>query len=179
MTHTGLSGPGILDVSRDIRAGDVIRVSFAGDLSRGSFADRLAGLVQANGPRLVRTVMARFPIPDRLLKKILSLSGIPDNLTCAHLTARQRSLLVTNCTEFPMSVATLGDFSVAMVTRGGVALEGVNQKTMESKHVPGLFFAGEVLDIDGDTGGYNLQAAFSTGHCTAMGVRKRWDVPEK
>ncbi len=175
LTHTGLSGPGILDASRDIRAGDVIRVSFAGDLSRESFADRLADLVQANGPRLVRTVMAGFPIPDRLLKKILSLSGIPDNLTCAHLTARQRSQLATNCTEFPMSVAALGDFSIAMATRGGVALDGVDRKTMESKLVPGLFFAGEVLDIDGDTGGYNLQAAFSTGYCAAMGIRKMGD----
>ncbi len=50
-----------------------------------------------------------------------------------------------------------------MVTRGGVALDGVNLKTMESKSIPNLYFAGEVLDIDGDTGGYNLQAAFSTG----------------
>jgi predicted Rossmann fold flavoprotein len=175
-THTGLSGPGILDASRDIRAGDVVRISFAGNLSREAFVKELAGHVQANGPRLVRTVMVAFPIPDRLLKKILALSGIPDTLTCAHLTARQRSQLVTNCTEFPLAVDRLGDFSVAMVTRGGIALDGVNPKTMESKHVPGLFFAGEVLDIDGDTGGYNLQAAFSTGYCAAMGVRKKGDT---
>jgi len=59
-----------------------------------------------------------------------------------------------------------------MATRGGVALDGVNPKTMESKLVPGLFFAGEVLDIDGDTGGYNIQAAFSTGALAALGIRK-------
>ena len=63
-----------------------------------------------------------------------------------------------------------------MVTRGGVALESVNPKTMESTIVPGLFFAGEVLDIDGDTGGYNLQAAFSTGYLAAQGIRKRWET---
>ena len=60
-----------------------------------------------------------------------------------------------------------------MATRGGVALDGVNPKTMESKSVPGLFFAGEVLDIDGDTGGYNLQAAFSTGSLAAESIGKR------
>ena len=70
-------------------------------------------------------------------------------------------------------VSSLGDLSVAMVTRGGVALGEVNAKTMESKLVPGLFFAGEVLDIDGDTGGFNLQAAFSTGFLAALGIRKR------
>ncbi|MDD1686058.1 MAG: NAD(P)/FAD-dependent oxidoreductase [Methanoregula sp.] len=176
-THTGLSGPGILDASRDIRAGDVIRISFAGDLTRETFAGELTGLVQANGPRLVRTIMAGFPVPDRLLKKILLLSGIPDDLTCAHLTAKQRSLLIACCTEFPLTVDRLGDFSIAMATRGGVALDDVNQKTMESKCVPGLFFAGEVLDIDGDTGGYNLQAAFSTGYCAAMGIRAACNQP--
>ena len=60
-----------------------------------------------------------------------------------------------------------------MVTRGGVSLDEVNPKTMESKLVPGLFFAGEVLDIDGDTGGYNLQAAFSTAMTAARGILER------
>jgi hypothetical protein len=88
-----------------------------------------------------------------------------------------RSALVTHCTELPLRVERLGDFAVAMATRGGIALEQVNAKTMESKIVPGLFFAGEVLDIDGDTGGYNLQAAFSTGYCAAEGIRKKTVSP--
>jgi hypothetical protein len=62
-----------------------------------------------------------------------------------------------------------------MVTRGGVALDGVNLKTMESKIIPNLYFAGEVLDIDGDSGGYNLQAAFSTGFLAAQSIRKKWE----
>ena len=72
-----------------------------------------------------------------------------------------------------MTVQALGGFSVAMVTRGGVALDGVNMKTMESKTVPNLYFAGEVLDIDGDSGGYNLQAAFSTGFLAGQSIRKK------
>jgi len=60
-----------------------------------------------------------------------------------------------------------------MVTRGGIALDGVNLKTMESKSIPNLYFAGEVLDIDGDSGGYNLQAAFSTGFLAGQAIRKK------
>ena len=114
---------------------------------------------------------------DQLInRRLLKLSGIPDDLTCAHFSAAQRSKLVANCTEFPFVVTAPGGYAVAMVTRGGVALDGVNPKTMESKIIPGLFFAGEVLDIDGDTGGYNLQAAFSTGYLAAQGIRKRLET---
>ena len=147
-------------------------------MRREEFAADLAKRAAENPGWQVRTILAAYPIPERLNRKLLALSGIPDDLTCAHFSAAQRSKLVTNCTEFPLTVEAPGEYSVAMVTRGGVALEGVNPKTMESTIVPGLFFAGEVLDIDGDTGGYNLQAAFSTGYLAAQGVRKRWEARE-
>ena len=178
-THLGLSGPGILDASRDIRPGDIIRLSFAGPLRREEFATELAKRAAENSGWQVRTILAKYPIPERLNRKLMKLSGIPDDLTCAHFSAAQRSVLVTNCTEFPLTVTALGDFSVAMATRGGVALEGVNGKTMESKMVESLFFAGEVLDIDGDTGGYNLQAAFSTGYLAAEGIRRKNESARK
>ncbi|HJK52485.1 MAG TPA: NAD(P)/FAD-dependent oxidoreductase, partial [Methanocorpusculum sp.] len=66
----------------------------------------------------------------------------------------------------------LGDFRVAMATAGGVVLDEINKKTCESKISPGLFFIGEVLDIDGDTGGYNLQACFSTAFLSAQRIRQ-------
>lgn len=172
-THFGLSGPGILDASRWIRAGDVLRLSFAGELRREEFAAEIARLAAEHPGWQAGTLLARFRIPERLVRRLLAISRIPDQLTCAHLPAPLRSALVTACTECPVSVERVGDFSIAMATRGGVALDGVNPKTMESKLVPGLFFAGEVLDIDGDTGGYNLQAAFSTGYCAAQALRAR------
>lgn len=172
-THLGLSGPGILDASRGILPGDIVRLSFAGSMRREEFAHELAERAAANPGWQIGTILAKYPIPERLNRKLLSLSGIPDDLTCAHFSSEKRSALITNCTEFPLVVTALGEFKIAMATRGGVALDGVNAKTMESKLVPGLFFAGEVLDIDGDTGGYNLQAAFSTGYLAAQGVRKR------
>jgi predicted Rossmann fold flavoprotein len=173
-THLGLSGPGILDASRDIQPGDVVRLSFVGTMSREEFAADLTQRAEKHRIWQLATLLAAYPIPERLNRKLLELSGIPVDLTCAHFSAAQRSKLVRNCTEFPLIVSAPGDFSVAMVTRGGVALEHVNPKTMESGIVPDLYFAGEVLDIDGDTGGYNIQAAFSTGYLAAVSIRKRW-----
>jgi predicted Rossmann fold flavoprotein len=171
-THLGLSGPGILDASRGIRPGDVVRLSFAG-MRREEFAADIARRAAENPNWQVGTILAKYPIPERLNRKLLKISEIPEDQKCAHFSAAQRLVLVTNCTEFPLTVTALGDYKIAMVTRGGVALDSVNMKTMESKSVPGLFFAGEVLDIDGDTGGYNLQAAFSTGYLAAQEIRKR------
>ena len=172
-THLGLSGPGILDASRGIRSGDVVRLSFAGAMRREEFFADLLKRAAENPGWEISTILAKYPIPERLNRKLLKISGIPDGQKCAHFSAAWRAALVTNCTEFPLTVAGLGDYKVAMVTRGGIALDGVNPKTLESKTVPGLFFAGEVLDIDGDTGGYNLQAAFSTGYLAAQGIRER------
>jgi predicted Rossmann fold flavoprotein len=172
-THLGLSGPGILDASRGVKPGDVVRLSFAGAMQREEFAADIAKRAAENPNWQVGTILAKYPIPERLNRKLLKISEIPEDQKCAHFSAAQRSVLVTNCTEFPLTVATLGDYKIAMVTLGGVALDSVNMKTMKSKIVPGLFFAGEVLDIDGDTGGYNLQAAFSTGYLAAQGIRKK------
>jgi predicted Rossmann fold flavoprotein len=172
-THLGLSGPGILDASRGILPGDVIRLSFAGAMRREEFAADIAKRAAENPNWQVGTILAKYPIPERLNRKLLKLSGIPEDQKCAHFSAAQRAVLVANCTEFPLTVTAPGDFKIAMVTRGGIALDAVRAKTMESKIVPGLFFAGEVLDIDGDTGGYNLQAAFSTGYLAAQEIRKR------
>ena len=175
-THLGLSGPGILDASRDIRPGDTVRLSFAGAMRRDEFAADIAQRAPENPGWHVSTILAKYPIPERLNRKLLQLSGIRDGLTCAHFSAEMRTTLVTHCTEFPLVVTALGDYTIAMATRGGIALDGVNPKTLESKVVPGLFFAGEVLDIDGDTGGYNLQAAFSTGFLAAQEIGKRAGV---
>ncbi len=128
---------------------------------------------QQNSKKLVKSVLLHYDIPERLVPYLLTHAGIPDGLTCAHLSAQLRAHLITAITDLPLTVAALGDYSVAMVTRGGVALPEVNPKTMESRIIPHLYFAGEVLDIDGDTGGYNLQAAFSTGRCAGDAIRNR------
>jgi predicted Rossmann fold flavoprotein len=172
-THLGLSGPGILDASREIRAEDVIKISFVGNMKREEFVVDLTKRGEENRSWQISTILAAYPIPERLNRKLLALSGIPEDLKGNHFSAEQRSRLITCCTEFPLTVEAPGGFSVAMVTRGGVALDSVNPKTMESTLIPNLYFAGEVLDIDGDTGGYNLQAAFSTAFLAGRSIRKK------
>ena len=137
-THLGLSGPGILDASRGILPGDVIRLSFVGTLRREEFAADIAKRVADNTSWQVSTILAKYPIPERLNRKLLKLSGIPEGLKCSQFSAEKRNALIANCTEFPLVVERLGDFAIAMVTRGGIALDQVNPKTMESKPVPGL-----------------------------------------
>ncbi|HWQ20065.1 MAG TPA: NAD(P)/FAD-dependent oxidoreductase [Methanotrichaceae archaeon] len=173
-THTGLSGPGILDLSRHIRTGDVLKLSFVKGKGREEQERWLMRAAKEEGTRSLRSVLADHLLPTRLASRILEISCIHADLQPAHLTREMRTLLAANLTAFPMAVSGLGDFNTAMVTRGGVDLKEVNSKTMESRLVGGLYLAGEVLDVDGDTGGYNLQAAFSTGMLAARSIQKRW-----
>lgn len=172
-THEGLSGPVILDASRDIREGDVLAISFVKSGSVEEFSRDLQRRLDLQPTSRVKHVLTSYGIPERFATKMLGISGIPSETTGAHLTKEKRTSIIGNLTGFPVTVARLGGFEVAMVTRGGVSRAEVNQKTMQSRLVPGLYFAGEVLDIDGDTGGYNLQAAFSTGFLAAHGILER------
>lgn len=171
-THEGLSGPGILDISRYIRPEDVLRVSFV--RARKEDLERwLLDRSKEDGARNLRSVLPNLGIPARLAARTLAIARIPQDLKCSQLTRGTRICLADCLSGFPMVVEGIGSFDSAMVTKGGVNLEEVNSKTMESKLVPGLYFAGEVLDVDGDTGGYNLQAAFSMGFMAARSIRKR------
>jgi predicted Rossmann fold flavoprotein len=170
LTHTGLSGPGILDFSRYIAPGDLLKVSFLGHISKETLKNDLTCRIAAGGNRQVKTVLSGYPFPERFVRRLLELSGIPSDLTCAHLPKKARSSLIMHILEFPFIVNNLWGFDTAMVTRGGVSLPEINPKTMESRRVPHLYCIGEVLDIDGDTGGYNLQAAFSTAAAAAIHI---------
>jgi hypothetical protein len=173
-THQGLSGPGILDYSRFIHPGDTIRLSFVGPVREEVFGKDLSEKIASNPVSNVKTIVLQYKVPERLAAELLHLSGIPEDLTCAHLSKIQRNALIANLLEFPVRVAKLGGFNLAMVTRGGVSLQEIEPKTMESRLVPGLYFAGEIIDIDGDTGGYNLQAAFSTGYLAAKAIISKY-----
>jgi predicted Rossmann fold flavoprotein len=171
-THGGLSGPGIIDFSRFIRAGDVLAVSFLPGLSPEAAEKALLGRIAASGQRQVATILVELDLPERFVKKLMAVAGLDPDLTGAHLSKSGRASLLKFLTGWPLLVSKLGGIHEAMVTRGGVALDEVNPKTMESRLVPGLFFVGEVLDIDGDSGGYNLQAAFSTAALAARQIAK-------
>lgn len=175
-THAGLSGPGIIDNSRSMLAGDEIRLSFMGSGNSGILPEELSELLQKRGGARLASVLGSYGIPGRLLKRILEIVRIRPESSCSQLDASGHRRLITALTGFPLTIGALGDFSVAMVTRGGVDLREVNAWTMESRLVKNLYFAGEVLDIDGDSGGYNLQAAFSTGWLAARSIQRAWGL---
>ncbi len=95
---------------------------------------------------------------------IIELSGIPAEKKVNEITKEERSRLLDILKAFPVTLTGLRGFDEAVITRGGVSVKEVNPSTMESKLVSGLYFAGEVLDLDAMTGGYNLQIAWSTGY---------------
>jgi predicted Rossmann fold flavoprotein len=169
-THKGLSGPGILDFSRHILGGDILKVNFI-DYRSDNFRNELIIASEKDGKTAIQTYLKKFDLPRSLVVLILKSINIEPETRLAEITKNQRNQLVTAFCEFPFIVEKVGGFNMAMVTAGGVSLDEVNPKTMESKLVPGLYFAGEVLDIDGDTGGYNLQAAFSTGFLVGQQLR--------
>jgi predicted Rossmann fold flavoprotein len=170
LTHAGLSGPGILDLSRFIRPGDTLKISFLPSVDHPKVKEAVLNRISAAGKARVRTVLMDFCLPERFVNRILTLAGIEHDLTGAHLSKKSRSALIELLTGCPFVVGRLGGVHEAMVTRGGVSLAEIDPKTMESKLVPRLYFIGEVLDIDGDTGGYNLQAAFSTAALAARRI---------
>ncbi|MFA5332688.1 MAG: NAD(P)/FAD-dependent oxidoreductase [Methanoregula sp.] len=173
ITHTGLSGPGILDRSRSIRPGDRLLVCFARGSSREELINRISGEIGKAPKKSIKNLLLELSLPERLVRFLIVRAGMPLELTGAHLSAGNRQTLVGLVTSFPLDVAAVGGFSCAMATSGGVLLEEVNQKTMESRVVSNLYFAGEILDIDGDSGGYNIQAAFSTGYLAAQSIREK------
>lgn len=171
-THTGFSGPGILDSSRYMKPGDVLKISFLqGD--QAALTKNLTDSLSSGGSRLVRKVLVSYPLAERVSRKIVEIAGIDPDCTISHLSRQSRQNLINTLLGCPFTVQNTGGANDAMVTGGGVCLDEIHPKTMESRLVPGLFFIGEVIDIDGDTGGYNLQAAFSMGALAAASIQKK------
>ena len=159
-THHGLSGPGILDFSRDFLPGDELHLTLAEGLEDALFNELFQENPQKEIGNLIRT---EFRLPDRFVAELLRTEGFSAEMKAWEVTKKTRKTLLKLLKDFALVIQNLGGFREAMVTAGGIALEQVNRQTMESRLVPGLYFAGEVLDVDGDTGGFNLQFAFSSG----------------
>lgn len=167
ITHTGFSGPLILDNTRRIDPGDTLRIAFT-TVRREEFLRNIAADACGRGAVSVKNTVKGAGLTKHLREALIAAAGVDPDGRAADLSRDRLAAIADAFCAFPVTVRSLGGFEVAMATAGGVALEEVDPKTMMSKIVPRLFFAGEVLDIDGDTGGYNLQAAFSTGALAGM-----------
>ena len=169
-THFGFSGPAAMDVSRSV-AGHAtknklqLKCDFLPLEKIGSVEQQLiAEKKSAGGRTVLRVVSERFPqFPKRLIEQLLTQAGVLLDRRFAELSSQNLTDIAKQLKEltFPIS-GTLG-YEKAEVTAGGVKLSEVNSSTMESKLVPNLFFAGEILDLDGPIGGFNFQSAWSTG----------------
>lgn len=172
LTHTGVSGPGIINNSRYMQSGDLIKCNFVAAESIDEFRSQLTKKLNSGGKTLVKSVIRELNLTKRFADKLLELCEIDENLKCAELNKATRQKLLTALTEYEMEVKELGGYHVAMVTTGGVSLKDIKPKTMESKKISNLYFIGEVLDIDGDTGGYNIQAAMSMAYIAAKAINE-------
>ncbi len=171
-THEGLSGPVILNNSRDFMPKDIIKLNFVRFTDEEAFTKGLVAHLNAYGKYTIRKALDYYDIPRRVMDRILEISGIPLDIKSAELNRPHRNALVKALVGYPVTLKEVGGFEDAMATAGGIATGEVNPGTMESRINPGLFFAGEVMDVDGVTGGFNLQFAFSSGYTAAQGIIK-------
>ena len=167
-THFGVSGPIVLTMSREIvkvfPKHDVkLVINFKPALTRVQVEQRLLREFTRHGRKKYKTVM-RYLLPTRLVDTFVRVSGVRGGKKACEIDRMERQMTVDLLRGFPLTVKRIRPIDEAIVTAGGVALEEIDPLTMQSRLVKGLFFCGEMIDIDGDTGGYNLQAAFSTGY---------------
>ena len=169
-THFGFSGPAAMDISRIVSEGDdeskaQLTLDLLPKLGAEQIEQRLCETVDGAGRRHVATLLSDY-LPSRLAEAVVQVSGVEGRL--AELTKPNRKRLVDNLKRLSLPLTGTKGFKKAEVTAGGVSLDEVNPKTMQSKIAAGLFIAGEVLDVDGWIGGYNFQAAFSTGRAAGI-----------
>nr|AHF25182.1 NAD(FAD)-utilizing dehydrogenase [uncultured bacterium Contig87] len=164
-THFGVSGPLVLEASCHLpeTAEDAaLSIDLKPGLNRDQLDARLRRDFQENGSKQLRNVLPGL-LPARLAECFPALCGLPASLLCNQVTAPQRERLLVTLKALPLTVRSPRPLDEAVVTRGGVSVKEIEPGTMRSKKYPNLFFAGEMIDVDAHTGGYNLQIAWSTG----------------
>lgn len=176
ITHRGLSGPAILRASawgaREIQSADYhfdITVNWLGDCSQAELQTTFAEF-RKNAPRKAVKNTPVEPLPRRLWERLVQHAAIPDDCPWAQLGKKPEAGLLTQCLAGSYRVEGKTTNKDEFVTCGGIRLKDVDFRRMESKHLPGLHFAGECLDLDGITGGFNFQAAWTTGRIAGLAM---------
>lgn len=165
--HFGLSGPAILDVSRFVTLHPRPRslcllCDFLPTIKSDALTGQLLQWTKTGGKKQISGLLSEL-LPRRLIESLLVQAGLPADRRVAELTRQERVTVVSILKQVQFPVTGTSGFKKAEVTTGGVALDEVDSRTMQSKQVANLFLAGEILDLDGPIGGYNFQSAFSTG----------------
>lgn len=175
-THFGISGPLVLSASSYV-SGDVQKQSMEVeiDLKPALSEEQLNARILRDFGELqnkhFKNALDKL-LPKKLIPVIVELSGIEKNKSINSVTKEERERLVKLLKHFRMHVKGLRGYNEAIITKGGISVKEVNPQTMESKIIKGLYFAGEVLDLDALTGGYNLQIAWSTGYLAGISIEE-------
>ena len=165
-THFGVSGPLVLSASSHIPQVESGRYIFYIDLKPALDEKKLDERILRDFKEIPNRIFANSLsklLPSKMIPTVVELSGIDGEKQVNSVTKQERQRLVSLLKAFPVHIRSFRPIAEAIVTSGGVKVSEVSPKTMESKLVKGLYFAGEILDVDGYTGGFNLQIAFSTG----------------
>lgn len=178
-THFGVSGPMILSASahmRDMEKGRYeIYIDLKPALSHEKLDARILRDFADNSNKSISNVLALL-LPKSLISPVLKAAQIKQSEKINQITKEMRKVLVDTIKSIKLTVMDFNDISEAIVTAGGIKVSEINPKTMESKLCKGLYFAGEVIDCDGYTGGFNLQIAFSTGHLAGVSASNMDEV---
>jgi predicted Rossmann fold flavoprotein len=176
ISHFGLTGPAIMDLSSklleksdyDLLSGakelytNKISIDFTPDMSEDDIKSMITKDTPNNGKTTVKNYLKKF-LPNSFIDYFLMSLNMSSQLTMANLTKKDKNKITDNIKRFPVEIASLEE-ELAKVTIGGIKSKEIDSKTLESKLVEGLYFAGEVLEVAGPSGGYNLQIAFATGY---------------
>lgn len=177
-TDDGVGGPAVLNMSRHLtdhlparKTPISLTLDLAPQVDQAELESQLTSRVAANPKKKVTTLLAEF-VPRRLAAQLCRQADCDAELPAGRLRKDERKNLVRLLKALPLSIVRTRPIAEATVTHGGVSTDEVDPKTMESRKCPGLFFAGEVLDVDGPCGGYNLQACWSTGTLAGLSATR-------
>lgn len=170
-THFGISGPIVLSASSYMRDTKGEGYTVLIDLKPALTSEQLDRRIQRDFEKYSRKIFSNGLddlLPKKLIPVIIELSGVPSDKPINQITKAERLGLVELLKELKLNIKGYRPIKEAIITSGGVDTQEIDPRTMESKLVDGLFFAGEVIDVDGYTGGFNLQIAFSTGYLAGL-----------
>ncbi len=172
-THFGVSGPMILSASSHMRNMEkgryIIHIDFKPALTYEQLDKRIQrDLLECSNKNLYNTLA--LMLPRKMIPIVVKLSGLNGNIKSNQVTKEMRSQLVDLLKDIRLTITDFRPIDEAIITSGGVSVSEIDPKTMKSKIIDGLYFAGEVIDVDAYTGGFNLQIAFSTGHLVGESI---------
>ena len=176
-THRGISGPAVLDISGRVsellRRGPVsLRIELVAKMDASRWTRRLEGWRRSAGRRSVASLLQDH-LPRSLCAVVCDLAGVKERTSAAQLSAAERDALSRTLGGLELTATATEGFGAAFVTRGGVDLKAVAPASLQSRTLAGLYLAGEMLDLDGPTGGFNLQWAFASGWLAGQSAARR------